>query len=102
MITFKYTHLDIPGLITPGSKTPIEFTFDGDPTLISKVSPSCGCTAESKVKGNKVVALFTEQDAKDQNKAHYPEGVYNFTKTINVFLKDQTTIKLTFSGNVLL
>ena len=37
-----------------------------------------------------------------QNKAHYPAGVYKFTKTINVFLKNQSTIKLTFSGNVLL
>ncbi len=102
MIEFKYTHLDLPGLITPGSKIPIEFTFEGDPDLISKVSPACGCTAEPKVSGNKVVALFTEQDAASQNKAHYPTGIYKFTKTINVFLKDQTTIKLTFSGDVLL
>jgi hypothetical protein len=102
MIEFKYTRLDIPGLITPGSKIPIEFIFDGDPNLISKVSPSCGCTADPKVQGNKVVAIFTEQDAKNQNKAHYPTGIYKFNKIINVFLKDQTTIKLTFSGNVLL
>lgn len=102
MIKFKYTHLDIPGFITPGSKTLIEFTFDGEPDLISAVSPACGCTADPKVEGNKVIATFTEQDAKNQNKAHYPEGVYKFTKTINVFLKDKSTVRLTFSGKVLL
>jgi hypothetical protein len=102
MIEFKQTHVEIPGLITPGSKTNIEFTFEGDPSLISKVAPSCGCTADAKVEGNKVTALFTEQEAATVNKEHYQSGVYQFNKVINVFTTYQTTIKLTFTGNVLL
>jgi len=102
MITFKETHIDIPGLLAPGAIVPIKFEFEGNPEDIKTVSPSCGCTADCKKQGNTVVATFTEKDAINVNKAHYPKGVYNFTKTINVFLVDQTTIKLTFSGNVAL
>lgn len=86
MITFNYTHLNIPGKITPGQVIPLEFPFTGDSSEISQVAPSCGCTANCDIKSDKITAIFTNTE------------VTSFTKTINVFLKDKSTIKLTFSG----
>lgn len=102
MITFKESHINIPGLLAPGAIVPLKFEFEGNPEEIEKISPSCGCTANCKKEGNSIIATFTENDAVNQNKAHYPTGVFNFNKTINVFMTDKTTHKLTFSGQVAL
>ena len=85
MITFKYMHINLPGKLTPGQIVPIEFPFEGDPSEISQVSPTCGCTAKCEVKDNKVTAIFTNTETR------------NFTKKINVFTKDKSTIQLSFS-----
>jgi len=100
MITFKEPHIDITEMLKPGAVVPLEFKFDGDPNEIKTISPSCGCTADCKKVGNKIVATFTENGAATVDKNNFPTGIYTFKKTINVFMTDKTSEKLTFSGSV--
>jgi hypothetical protein len=119
MITFKNPTITLEPILTKGEVRTIEFEFEGDENLIQSISPSCGCTADCKWQntGNKVICKFTESDGAKQDPKNYPTGLFNFSKSINVFLKseqdiwvveglnkkllnDKKHVKLTFKGQV--
>lgn len=77
-IRFHKAELNI-GKVKPGEKVQLVYTFEGDVSMIEKVKPSCGCTAEVKINEElkQIEAVYT---------ADKSEGP--FRKGINVFLKD--------------
>lgn len=115
MITFTITDLENPDIPKGGSVT-MAFPFIGDPKEIKQVSPGCGCTADCKVLGNKVVATFKDPFS-DADKKNYPNGKIHYSKNINVFFEEPTVvvegmnkvvkqdrqkITLKFSGNIII
>lgn len=93
MITFNSTTFEFNEPIEKGSVHAIEWEFVGDPTKIIHIQPNCGCTANCKVDGNKIVGEYTDNVGVsiDPNviDTHYPSGKASFEKRITVFLEDK-------------
>lgn len=115
MITFTNIDLVNPD-IPKGGSIVMEFPFEGDPNEIKQISPGCGCTADCKKVGNKVVATFKDPFS-DADKKNYPGGKIPYSKNINVFFEepvvviqgmskivkqDRQKITLKFSGNIII
>ena len=111
------------GVIEPNAKVRIEWEIDGDPKDFIHFAPDCGCTANTRVEDNIIIADFTENDAQqldaDKRKSWYPSGQMPVTKGIWAYLKDdkdlyifdektktnilnpdKARIKLSFAGQV--
>lgn len=121
MVTFKSTTFEFDKPIEKGSSNTVVWEFEGDPSKIVHIQPNCGCTANCKVDGNKIVAEYTDNVGVsiDPNiiDSHYPSGKATFEKRITVFLEDKedlyvhegmdkrlnrnkTNVELVFKGKV--
>ena len=83
-ITFKEENVTIPKILSPGEKYTVVFEFTGDPAEILHIAPGCGCTANCKVVGNTIQADYTDQTSSAAQK-----GIFDFSKSLRVFLKDE-------------
>lgn len=73
------------GTINQGDKVVLEYPFEGDPSVIEKVKPSCGCTADVKIDGEaKVIRAI--YDSKNDT-----DGI---SKTINVYFRDNLQLEI--------
>lgn len=98
MIQFASKNMNI-GIIAEESKTQVVFDFQGDPNEIVHVQPGCQCTANCRVEGRSVIADYTDTDKpfrdREANlKAHFPSGLWPFTKEITVYLNDGKDLKV--------
>ncbi len=82
-IKFITDTVEIPETLKPGQKYEVRFDFEGDGSEIVHIAPGCGCTANCRVEGNQVVADYTDMTSSSVN-----SGIYDFAKTLRVFLKD--------------
>ena len=82
-IVFKQELITIPKELTPGEKYLVIFEFEGDPTEIAHIKPTCSCTADCKIVGNTIQADYTDQTSPNASK-----GLFEFKKNINVFFKN--------------
>lgn len=93
MVVFNSTTFEFDQPIEKGSNNTVFWEFTGDPTKIVHIQPSCGCTANCKVEGNKIVGEYTDNVGVsiDPNviDIHYPSGKASFEKRITVFLEDK-------------
>lgn len=94
-ISFKNREITIPKVLTSGEKYLIEFEFEGDPSEIIRIQPGCGCTADCKVVGNKITAMYTA----DQKNSSTGSSKYEFNKSIRVFTKDDKDLWITENMN---
>lgn len=83
------------GNVVKGDKVTLVYPFEGDPNLIEKIKPSCGCTAEVKIDkvNNQITAVY---NSINEN----PGGV---KKSILVYFKDnkQLQIKNSLGVNIM-
>lgn len=91
MIQFKNLKADL-GEIKPGSTNKVIWEFEGNEEDIVKIQPGCGCTADCKVEGNTIIAMFTESDR--GTKLQYPSGSYPVSKNVTVYLKDSEDLQI--------
>lgn len=89
---FKSDIIDM-GTIAPGSTVRIEWEIIDNPEQVIHWQPDCGCTANIRKEGNKLVAEFTEEDHKnltpEQLTNWYPSGAVPITKGITVYLRSE-------------
>jgi hypothetical protein len=73
------------GIINKGDKVVLEYPFEGDPNVIERIKPSCGCTAKVEIdKVNNVIrAVYDSKN--DQG---------GISKAINVFFKDNQQLEV--------
>jgi len=96
MVAFKSTVFEFSDPIEKGSVNTVFWEFDGDPSKIVHIQPNCGCTAECKVEGNRIIAKYTDNVGTSINpdivKTHYPSGKAAFEKQITVFMEDKENL----------
>ena len=121
MISFKQPDYVFEEVLEPTKQYVVSYEFEGDPSTVVHIEPGCGCTAQAKVEGNHITAVYTENVAAsiDMSTArkHYPSGTVEFSKYMNVFVEDEedlfihdgmdkktnpnkSKVKLTFKGKV--
>lgn len=90
------------GEILPGSTTKAEWDLKVDPSEIVYLRPDCGCTANVRVDGNKIIADYNESDSKkiteEQKNNWYPSGYMPLTKSITAYLKDDKDLHILKDG----
>lgn len=83
------------GNVVKGDKVTLIYPFEGDPNLIEKVKPSCGCTAEVKIDkvNNQITAVYNSIN----------ENLGGMKKSILVYFKDnkQLQIKNSLGVNIM-
>ena len=76
----------------------VVWEFEGDPEDIVHIQPGCGCTANCRVDGNKLIAQYTDTESskldKDKITKAYPNLRYPFSKSVTVYLKDDEPLKI--------
>lgn len=109
---FKFLNDDIAiGKVKKGEKALIEFPFIGDTSIIEKVKPGCGCTAEVKIDEEKRV-ISAIYDSSNDAKGGFSKGVRVYFKDgLNLEITNQMGIKqinpkkasvsLKFSGQII-
>ena len=112
------------GNINPNSRTRVEWEITGDPNHIVHFIPDCGCTANTRIEGNRIIADFTETDSKNLTEpnrtewfpsrkmpitkgiwAYFNDGLDLFLlddKGVQIVNPDKEKIKISFIGYVLL
>lgn len=121
MITFKSTSFEFNEPIEKGSVNTVFWEFDGDGKKIVHIQPNCGCTANCKVEGNRIIGEYTDNVGVSIDPGvidtHYPSGKATFEKRLTVFLEDKedlyvhegmdkrlnrnkTNVELVFKGQV--
>jgi hypothetical protein len=83
------------GNVIKGDKVTLVYPFEGDPNLIEKVKPSCGCTADVKIDkvNNQITAVYNSIN----------ENPGGMKKSILVYFKDnkQLQIKNSLGVNIM-
>jgi hypothetical protein len=73
------------GIINKGDKVVLEYPFEGDPNVIERIKPSCGCTAKVEIdKVNNVIRAVYDSKNDDGG----------ISKAINVFFKDNQQLEV--------
>lgn len=103
---FKSTVYKVNPPMQPGEVREISFDILGNPEDIIHIKPGCGCTANCEVKGNTLVATYTDTigppiKKSDNWKSSYPTGMVPFSKKITVFLKDDKPLYVHQNGSKL-
>jgi len=92
MLKYKNKEFVFGSTLVKGSKNVAEWEFEGDASTIAHMQAGCGCTANIKIEGSKIVADYTDIDGpKIQEKiidSHYPTGTLSFDKSIYIYYKD--------------
>lgn len=93
MIVFKSTVFEFENPIEKGSTNSVFWEFEGEPSKIVHIQPGCGCTANCRVDGNKIIGDYNENVATSIDPTvidtHYPSGKASFEKRLTIFLEDK-------------